>query len=101
MIQYTEIVYVNEIDYEDGDTACYMDAFVVTTYLGNHTVACEVKVFGEDHSFGVVVPRRDVRGASDLYVLHQKVMADFLRETGAEYIDLDYRKYERFISKFH
>lgn len=101
MLQDTKIVYVDRIDYEDGDIACYMDAFVVTTYLGNHTVACEVKMFGEDHPFGVVVPRRDVQGASDVYDLHQKVMEDFLQETGVEYMDLGYREYERFLSELH
>lgn len=99
MLQYTEIVYVDEIDYMDGSIACVFDPFVVTTYIGKHTIGCEVRMLGEDHGVGIVVPRNHVRGMSDLIVLHQDAMAMNLREEGVAYIDLEYHEFERFLSE--
>lgn len=99
MFQHSEIVYADEIEYMDGSVASVFDPFVVTTYIGKHTIGCEVRMLGEDHGTGVVVPRRHVRSTGDLYVLHQEVMAKDLREHDVAYIDLEYHEFERFLSE--
>lgn len=99
MLQHSEIVYANEIEYMDGSIACVFDPFVVTTYIGKHTIGCEVRMLGEDHGVGIVVPKKSVRGMSDLNVLHQEVMAKDLREHDVAYIDLEYHEFERFLSE--
>lgn len=99
MLQHTEIVFTNEIDFADGSIACLMDPLVLTTYVGDHVIGCQVTMLGEDHGTSVVVPRSHVRGMSDLNVLHQDVVAAFLRYDDVTCIDLDYQDYDRFVSE--
>lgn len=99
MLQYTEIVYANEIDFKDGSVACAFDAYVITTCVGKHTVSVNATMLGEDHGDSVVVPRKSVRGLSDLNVLHQEVMAKTLRYDDVVCIDLEYHEPERFVSE--
>ena len=99
MIQHSEIVYVNEIEYADGSRSCVFDPFVLTTYVGKNVISCEVRMFGERHGVCDVVPRRSVRSFSDLLVFHQDVMAKCLREDDVTYIDLEYHDYDKFVSE--
>lgn len=101
MLQHTDIVYANEINFLDGGVACAFDPYVITTYLGKHTIGVNVTMFGEDHGESVVVPRRYVRGMSDLNVLHQEVMAKELRYDDAVCIDLEYHEPEQFVASLH
>lgn len=99
MYQYKEIVFVNCIEYAGGGVACVMDPFVLTTYIGKHTIGCEVTMFGERHGVGIVTPKKYIGGMSDLNVLHQEAMAKNLREDDVVCIDLEYHDYEQFMSE--
>ena len=101
MLQATELVYVNGIEYYDGGTSCVMDPFVITTCIGKHVATFEVRMLGEDHGTGMVVPREDIRRFADINVLHQELMAKDLREDDVAYIDLEYHEVAQITSPFH
>lgn len=101
MIEHKEVVYVNEINFLDGSVAYASDPYVITTYVGNHTVGVNVTMYGEDHGASIVVPRQHVRGMSDLNILHQEVMAKSLSYDDVYGIDLEYHEPEKFVASLH